>query len=176
MTLFDSLIEDDNIAKVVDLWHVSFDRFFKQAEDIGLFEEMRSRNLKCFVLLQMDPKGRFTGELSRLRKRCAGANVILVENEWLAGLHEESGSSTTFAVDRRRLFVPKLNSAAYYLLQQPEIMACRFVHMRVPSELQALQDQLRGSLLPFFRQLEILATAIELGISAEALLSRKHSS
>ena len=175
MTLFDSLIEDDGVAKVVDLWHVSFERFFNQAEDIGLFEEMQSRNLKCFVLLHMDPKGRFAKELGKVRQRCPGADVILVENEWIAGLHDEPGSSTTFSVDRRRLFVPKLNPTTLSFLQQPEISVCRFVRVRVPSAVRAVQDQLGEALLPVFRQFEIIETATELGLSAGALLSRKRS-
>ncbi len=173
MALFDSLIEDDKIPKVVDLWHVSYNRFFEQAEEIGFFKEARDRDLKCLVLLQMDPKNRFSHELLTLPNRCPGVDVVLVENEELSGLSEEPNSHASLSLDQRRVFVPKLDPAVRHLLQHPEILMQRFVCMMVPEDLRALQDQLRQSLLPIFKQFEIFEVASQLGLPVRSLLPRK---
>jgi hypothetical protein len=175
MSLFDSLIDDDGTAKVVDLWHASFDKFYKQASDIGFFEEARSRDLKCFVLLMMDPRERFAPELSKIRTRYPGVDVVLVENEWSSEQRRASNSTKLPRFDHRRLFVPKLNQTVRDFLQHPEILICRFVYMQVPHELQALQDQFKEPLRPIFEQFAMLETATQLGLAARSLLPRKHS-
>ncbi len=173
MTLFDSLIEDDKIPKIVDLWHVSYDRFFKQAEEIGFFEEAYKRDLKCIFFLHMDPKLRFARELGNLRSRYPRADTVLVENEALSDFQRQPTSSTSLAFDQRRLFVPELSSTVCYLLQQPEILIYRFVSMVAPHDLRMLQDEFRKFLLPVFKQFEVLEAATELGLPMRSLLPRK---
>lgn len=173
MALFDSLIEDDKVTKVVDLWHVSYDHFFRQAEDIGFFQEARGRNLQCFILLQMDPKNRFAREIRTLQNRCPGAEVVLVENEELARLSEEPDSHGPASPGQRRLTIPRLDPVVRRLLTHPEILIHRFVCMLVPEELRTLQDQLRRALLPIFTQFEIIDVASELGLPVRSLLPRR---
>ncbi len=173
MALFDHLIEDDNTSKVVDLWHVSYDLFFRQAKEIGFFEEARARDLKCFILLHMDPRKRFARELIALRSHCPGADVILVENQELASLPNEQAIMATATLGQQRFVVPRLDPTIQRVVSYPEVLLHRFASILVPEHLQPTQFSLRRSLLPVFDQFEIMELASELGLPVRSLLPRK---
>lgn len=175
MALFDRLIEDDKSSKVVDLWHVSYERFFRQAEDIGFFQEAQARAVKCDILLQTDPRRRFAHELTTLPGRCPGAAVLLVENEELAGFSADPDSQALDGLHQRRFFVPKLDPAVRHVLNCPDLLLRRFISMWVPDDLRTIQHALSRSLQPIFSQFEILALASDLGLPVRSLLPRKPS-
>ena len=50
MRLFDRLILADGVAKVVDLGHLAFQRFFSVMEEIEFVEEAHRRALEIIVL------------------------------------------------------------------------------------------------------------------------------
>lgn len=54
MALVDQLIQNDEIAKVVDLGFHAFDEFFVMANEIGFFDEAIRRNVLPLVLLVAD--------------------------------------------------------------------------------------------------------------------------
>jgi hypothetical protein len=173
MMLFDRLIEDDKTSKIVDLWHVSYERFLKQAAEIGFFAEARARGLKCFILLLIDPQERFILELRSLSRYWPGADVVLVQNDGLL-----SGDPTTVRehIDRfaqRPFIIPKLDRRTLQLLAQPEILISRFIGITVPDELLGLQQRLSDLVVPVFEQFKLLEVASELNLSARSLLPRQ---
>ena len=173
MMLFDQLIEDDKTSKVIDLWHVSYERFFKQAVEIGFFAEARARGLKCFILLLTDPKERFVLEVGLLSLHGPGADVVLVQNE---GFHDSNTAAIRGHIVRsgqRPLVIPRLDQPILQLLAQPEILICRFIGVPVPEEIRALQQRLSDLVLPVFNQFELLEVASELNLPARSLLSRQ---
>jgi hypothetical protein len=171
MALFDTLISGDKLPKVIDLWHVSYDVFFEHAGDFGFFEEARERNLKCMILLQMDPKARFANEMGKLAHRCLGADVVLVENDHVTASAVSPPLSA--GMSQRPLFVPALSSDVRRLLEEPELLIPRFASMLVPEHSRALQSQVRETLLPVFQQFQIIEAASELGLAARSLLPRR---
>ena len=54
MRLFDRLILADGVAKVVDVGHLSFPRFFSVMDEIGFAEEAQRRALEVIVLYAAD--------------------------------------------------------------------------------------------------------------------------
>ena len=173
MVLFDSLIENDHVTKVVDLWHVSYGSFFKQANDLGLFKEMQDRNIKCFIFLLLDSKYKFSVELSTLPRRCIGADIIPTENATISYLYQ-SEIEPSLEMPRRRLVIPRLDPVVHQLLMHPEILIYRFINMVVPQELRHLQEDLHQALLPIFKQFEIIEVAAELGLPVRSLLSQRN--
>ena len=55
MALFDRLIADDGVTKVVDLGHESFEAFFALAEQIGFAEEAHRRGIAPAILFVITP-------------------------------------------------------------------------------------------------------------------------
>lgn len=173
MVLFDQLIEDDKTSKVVDLWHVSYDRFFKQAAEFGFFAEARARSLKCFFLLLMDPKERFVLELGSLSRLWPTADVILVQNEGVLGSDAAASRIDSVKFGQRPIIIPSLDRSLLQLLAQPEILICRFIGMAAPDDLKLLQDHAAGRVGPLCEQFELLEVASELGLPARSLLPRQ---
>ena len=54
ITLFDQLLADDHVPKVVDLGHALFDKFFTVIQQIGFAEEARRRGATPVVLFLAD--------------------------------------------------------------------------------------------------------------------------
>ena len=50
MALFDCLIVEDGIAKVIDLGHGSFAQFFRVVEEIGFIDEACRRAIEPVIL------------------------------------------------------------------------------------------------------------------------------
>jgi hypothetical protein len=79
MALFDNLIVDDGIAKVVDLGNASFAQFFAIAEKIGFIKEALQRSIELIVLFAADAHPVAVRAYADLRLR--GAVVVPVFNE-----------------------------------------------------------------------------------------------
>jgi hypothetical protein len=173
MMLFDHLIEDDRTSKVVDLWHVSYDHFFQQAAELDFFNETLARGLKCVILLLTDLKERFVSEFASLSRRCRGADVVLVHNEGLIGGNVAAIQQRVAQLSGRYLLMLKLDQPTLQLLEQPEILVCRFMDMMVPDELQTLQKSLSNALLPVFEQFELIEVAADVGLPSRSLLPRR---
>jgi hypothetical protein len=75
MRLFDRLILADGVAKVVDVGHESFQRFFSLIEEIGFAREARRRGLDVIVLYAADAHPVSTKVFSVLQRRLP--NMIL---------------------------------------------------------------------------------------------------
>jgi hypothetical protein len=58
MALFDQLVAEDEVPKVVDLGHQMFDRFFAVMREIDFAAEMRRRAIAPMVLFLADPDER----------------------------------------------------------------------------------------------------------------------
>jgi hypothetical protein len=84
MTLFDRLIVDDGVAKVVDLGRGSYERFFALAEEIGFFEETRRCFLEAIVLFAADRYSASTQAFADLTQRFPGTILVPVFNEAIA--------------------------------------------------------------------------------------------
>ena len=81
MALFDSLIADDGIAKVVDVGHSSFERFFAIMAEIGFLREAQRRSIEPTVLFAADPHSVAVRAYDDLQHRLRNALLVPVFNE-----------------------------------------------------------------------------------------------
>src|ERR1700730_1140566 len=81
MAMFDRLIVDDGVAKIVDIGHASFERFFAIAEEIGFFRETLRRAIEPVVLFAADPHPVAINAYADLKRRLRGAILVPVFNE-----------------------------------------------------------------------------------------------
>ncbi len=88
MALFDRLIADDGVAKVVDLGHESFASFFALADQIGFVDEANKHGIVTAILFMLTPDASSVEAYGNLSKRFPGALLAPVQNEILgAGQH-----------------------------------------------------------------------------------------
>ena len=82
-TLFDQLLAEDRVPKVVDVGHSLFDKFFTVIQQIGLVEEARQRGATPVVLFLADGDRRSRQGYAVLRDRFAHLPIVPVINEAL---------------------------------------------------------------------------------------------
>ena len=81
MALFDRLVADDGITKIVDLGHEAFESFFKVAKEIGFAEEARRRGIAPAILFVITPDHTSVEAYRNLGKRLPQATLTPVHNE-----------------------------------------------------------------------------------------------
>jgi hypothetical protein len=85
MSLFDRLIIDDGIGKVIDLGHCSFERFFALSEEIGFLAEARRRAIETVILYAADAHPTAVRAYGALVARIPATIVVPVFNEAIVG-------------------------------------------------------------------------------------------
>jgi hypothetical protein len=77
---FDSLIEPDNVPKIIDVSHREFANFFTIVDKIGLFEEAQGRGIEPVILFLVDRSEVAANAYDLLRRRFAGTSLLPVRN------------------------------------------------------------------------------------------------
>jgi hypothetical protein len=80
MALFDRLIVEDGVPKVIDLGHALFERFFQLLEEIGFMQEAVRRSLEPVILYAAHPHPASPDAYCRLRKRFPEMILVPVFN------------------------------------------------------------------------------------------------
>ena len=81
MRLFDRLITADGVAKVVDLGHLAFQRFFAMMDEIEFAEEAQRRALEIIVLFAADPHPTSVKAYANLQRRLPSLIMVPVFND-----------------------------------------------------------------------------------------------
>jgi len=81
MALFDQLVLEDQVPKVVDLGHQPFERFFSVMQQIGFIAEVRRRAIAPMVLFVADPAERARQGYAFLMERLPELALVPVFNE-----------------------------------------------------------------------------------------------
>lgn len=81
MALFDALVVGDGVAKVVDVGHAAFERFFAVVEEIGFVVEGPRRALEPLVMFAADPHPASAQAYEALRQRFPDLVMVPVFNE-----------------------------------------------------------------------------------------------
>lgn len=79
MALFDALVAEDGVHKVVDLGHEAFEAFFALADKIGFGHEARARDI--VVLFMLTPDRTAVEAFRSLRRRFPKVTIALVHND-----------------------------------------------------------------------------------------------
>ena len=83
VALFDQLVLEDDIPKVVDLGHLAFERFFSVMQHIGFANELRRRAIAPMVLFLADADERARQGYAMLFARFEYLPLVPVFNEYL---------------------------------------------------------------------------------------------
>ncbi len=80
MALFDGLIADNDVPKVIDVGHRMFGLFFATVHKIGLFDEARLRGIEPVILFMIDPDPKAEKAYSLLRRSFPGISLLPARN------------------------------------------------------------------------------------------------
>jgi hypothetical protein len=83
MALFDHLVAHEDVTKVIDLGHESFESFFSVAHQIDFIEEARRRSIAVAILFTITPDQTSIGAYRGLRDRFSRATLAPLHNEYL---------------------------------------------------------------------------------------------
>jgi len=83
IALFDRLVADDGVAKVIDLGNESFASFFAVAEQLGFIEEASKHEIVTAILFVLTPDASSIEAYGALSKRFPGVLLSPVHNEIL---------------------------------------------------------------------------------------------
>jgi hypothetical protein len=117
MALFDRLVADDDVARIVDIGHEQFEEFFTQAVRIGLAEEARRRNIVPSILFIATPDRSSIEAYRRLRSGMPLATLTPAFNE-LLGPPQHRDSYPVLG-GREPLRFPVLAPALRKYIEQP---------------------------------------------------------
>jgi hypothetical protein len=155
MALFDHLVAHEDITKVIDLGHESFESFFSVAHQIDFVEEARRRSIAVAILFTITPDQTSVGAYRGLRDRFSRATLAPVHNEMFGpAQHRDKyplapGGS---GVVRMPALAPGLRR---YIETPPFSFAGTGESTRIPSDSQSeLQRWLRRIYLEF-RELDL---------------------
>jgi hypothetical protein len=81
IALFDRLVEADGVAKVVDVGHASFERFFALADEIGFFDETLRRAIETIVLFAAEPNAAAVNTYAALGRHFPQMVLVPVFND-----------------------------------------------------------------------------------------------
>ena len=81
MALFDRLVLDDGVGKVVDVGHASFKRFFALAEEIGFMTEAQRRSIEPIIAFPATPHPACIKAYADLARRFPRAVLLPVFND-----------------------------------------------------------------------------------------------
>ncbi len=136
VALFDRLIVDDGIVKVVDLGGAAYQRFFSIVEEIGFVAEARRRTIELTILFAADAHPASAAAYADLQRRLPDTVVVPVFNDAITLgrlLREQFPAQRAAAVPLQIPFLaPALKVEADRL---PYAFA--YVHDRLPPQLPA---------------------------------------
>ena len=156
MDLFDRLVIPDEVPKVVDLWHVNYEKFFRHAQEFGFVQEAWERGIEPVVVLLTDERERFAAEVRSLADGWRGLKILLVHDGGLTKLPQETVFGKPFRLAHPILVLPELDVVVRRALDQRGILLDRIIREPSPDTSFVIVSRVRSLLAPFFDQFESL--------------------
>jgi hypothetical protein len=156
MALFDRLVVADEVPKVVDLWHISYENFFRMAQEFEFFQEAWGRGIEPIIVLLTDERERFAKEVKTLSTQWRGIKIVLIHDEALTKLPYEAVYGKPFRLAHPIIPLPELDVVVRRALDQPKILLDRIIREPTPDTSFVIVSRVRSLLAPFFDQVESL--------------------
>lgn len=119
MALFDELISEDEVTKVIDLGDESFEKFFTLLRQLGLVDEARRRGIEVVTLFigDTDPRSaKSYADTSRALPRMA---LVPVHNEQIASIQSYMENFPNPVAGERYIRIPILSPFLKSIVDKP---------------------------------------------------------
>jgi hypothetical protein len=134
MTLFDTLAMASPEARVVDVSHQSFRKFFRVMQDIDFLAEAREPHVDTAIFYIADRNADSYEEAARLRERFRDCAFVAVENAFNGPPAEpvrRSNAFQDFVTQALHMTLPVLDPAATVALADPQFSLSEFMRQPV---------------------------------------------
>lgn len=119
MALFDELIAEDEVTKVIDLGDETYDKFFTLVRQIGLAEEARRRDIQLVALFIGDPDPRSVQSYAALHRSLPRIALVPVYNEHLISLQPYMDNFRSPVSGEPALRIPVLSPFLKSFIEKP---------------------------------------------------------
>ena len=166
ISLFDRLLVADGTPKIVDVWHRSFERFFKTVHEIGFLEEARRHGVEPIVLFQAEAASTALAAALALNATWPDLWMIAVHNEGVAPLGESAPEILYSYPARGKFVIPPLEPPIAKMLDDPRLSLSRFL-LAPPSDMSIVaRAAFKNWLHQVFTQFQSFELRLELDSSA----------
>jgi hypothetical protein len=119
MALFDELIAEDGVAKIIDLGDQAFEKFFTLISQIGLTEEARRRGIDVVTLFIADPDPRSAKSYGQTYGAFPQMALVPVHNEFIANMQDYMGNFPSPIPGERPVRFPVLSPFLKSVVDRP---------------------------------------------------------
>jgi hypothetical protein len=153
MSLFDELISEDEVARVVDLGDESFEKFFTLLRQLGVIDEARRRGIEVVTLFIADPDPRSAQSYATIASTFFRMALVPVHNEQLASVQRYVENFPNPVAGERPVRIPVLSPFLKSIVDKPGFSFDDYLerHTSVRTELHEWIDR---SFMEF-RELEL---------------------
>jgi len=152
MALFDHLVLDDAVTKVVDIGHQALDKFFTIAYDIELAAEARGCGIDVIVAYVADPSDLSARTYTALQARFPEFAFVPVFNEAVARGIQFQSMFVARPGGTQPLNIPKLAPQVHAIVDHYPFSFIEFLRRPPPNLPRALLDEVDGLVKRFNRQ------------------------
>jgi hypothetical protein len=152
MTLFDQLIAQDSIARVIDLGYGPFEQFFTVMSEIGFVAEARRRRIEPIVLYMTDRAPATVRAYAQLRQRLEATTFVPVHNEDVSVSFEKEDYPPT-RPEYRLIRIPRLSPIVRGVIDRPTFSFRAYLTDR-PGGPTEIHDWI-ATIFAEFRELEL---------------------
>jgi hypothetical protein len=153
VALFDQLVQPDQVPKVVDLGHQSFERFFAVMQQIDFTGEARRRAIAPMVLFVADPDKRAHQGYAMLLARFPDLAVVPVLNEHVQRVGAYRTNFPAMRLGGDPISVPKLSPVVGSVVDRRNFSFVTFV-VNSGDTTSELYEWMRDVFISF-RELEV---------------------
>ena len=119
MALFDELISEDEVTKVIDLGDESFEKFFTLLRQLGLVDEARRRGIEVVALFIGDPDPRSAKSYADTYRALPRMALVPVHNEQIASIQSYMENFPNPTAGERGVRIPILSPFLKSIVDKP---------------------------------------------------------
>ena len=162
MALFDRMLADDGLLKIVDVSSRCYETFFTVAEKIGFFDEAHARGVVIFVLFHVDGSDSSIRAARRIAAVWPSIELVIVENHGASGQGELDSEIIDLYPAGNSLLVRALDPVLRRVVEDPDFSLFEFM-IEPPENMSiVVRAALRAWIGPVFDQLKVLELRIAL--------------
>ncbi len=156
MALFDRMLADDGLLKVVDVSSRCFEAFFAIAEKIGFFDEAQARSVEIFVLFHVDGSDSSIRAARRIAALWPSVELVIVENHGASGQGGLDPEIMDLYPAGNSVLVRGLDPVLRRVVEYPDFSLLDFM-IEPPEDMSiVVRAALRAWIGPVFEQLKVL--------------------
>jgi hypothetical protein len=153
MALFDRLILDDGVAKVIDLGQLAFEKFFTVAHDIDFAAEARKRGISALVTYVADQTTIGLNTYLILRDKFPEFSFLPVHNDAIARGMDFRRQFPALSGGLAPLHIPLLSASLRTTVDQHGFLFNEMRHLPPRDMHRSVRDELESFVKRVFREL-----------------------